>query len=356
MDWMRTLLMVAALVAHATTLCYAQTTVKLERSGGVYLIPCTVNGLSLKFIFDTGASDVSLSLTEAMFMLKNGYLKEEDFTGTEKYRVASGEVHEGYTLNLRRLEIAGKVLTNVKASIVKSSEAPLLLGQSALSKLGYYQFDYVNSTLTISNAEIAIDKKKDKILIKISYAGIDYYGMVINDTPNGNGVGKFPNGQVYDGEWLNGKPHGFGSQNWPNGDKYVGYWSGGEINGHGTYTWPNGHKYVGSFVNGKMSYGSYFNPENGCTYVGEHTDNWRTGRGKLTCPNRATYEGDFVLGEMTGRGVYSYPNGDVYRGQMVNGEFHGTGIYTWASGKSYSGKFKKDHPTIGWKSAARRAR
>jgi uncharacterized protein (TIGR02145 family) len=42
------------------------------------------------------------------------------------------------------------VLTNVKASIVQSSEAPLLLGQSALSKLGTFQFDYANSTLLIN--------------------------------------------------------------------------------------------------------------------------------------------------------------------------------------------------------------
>jgi len=138
----------ALLISQAPSL-HAQTTIKLEKKNGVYMIPCKVNGLALKFIFDTGASDVSLSLTEAMFMLKNDYLSESDFTGTERYRVASGEIHEGYTLNLRRIEVGGKVLTNVKASIVKSSDAPLLLGQSALNRLGVFQFDYANNTLVI---------------------------------------------------------------------------------------------------------------------------------------------------------------------------------------------------------------
>ena len=55
---------------------FAQDIIKMEKSGGIYLIPCKVNGLPLKFIFDTGASDVSISLTEALFMLKNGNLKE----------------------------------------------------------------------------------------------------------------------------------------------------------------------------------------------------------------------------------------------------------------------------------------
>ena len=39
----------------------AQTTIKMEKEGGVYTIPCTLNGIKLKFIFDTGASGVSLS-------------------------------------------------------------------------------------------------------------------------------------------------------------------------------------------------------------------------------------------------------------------------------------------------------
>lgn len=34
----------------------AQTTIKMEKEGGVYTIPCTVNGIKLKFIFDTGRS------------------------------------------------------------------------------------------------------------------------------------------------------------------------------------------------------------------------------------------------------------------------------------------------------------
>ena len=54
----------------------------MKREGGVSIIPCKVNGLNLNFIFDTGASNVSISLTEASFMLKNGYLEEGDIIGT----------------------------------------------------------------------------------------------------------------------------------------------------------------------------------------------------------------------------------------------------------------------------------
>jgi clan AA aspartic protease (TIGR02281 family) len=127
----------------------AQTVVKMEKLNGVYVMPCKVNGLSLKFIFDTGASDVSISLTEALFMLKNGYLSEDDLIGTEYYRIANGDIEEGTKIVLKTIEIGKLKLYNVKASIVHNLSAPLLLGQSALSKLGKIEFDYAKSTLTI---------------------------------------------------------------------------------------------------------------------------------------------------------------------------------------------------------------
>lgn len=117
--------------------------------GGTFEIPCEVNGLALKFIFDTGASDVSISLTEALFMLKNGYLSEDDIMGTQYYSIANGEIAEGTTIRIRKLEFGGLTLYNVDASIVHELEAPLLLGQSAISRLGKIQIDPANSTLTI---------------------------------------------------------------------------------------------------------------------------------------------------------------------------------------------------------------
>lgn len=121
----------------------------MEKLNGVYTMPCKVNGLSLKFIFDTGASDVSISLTEALFMLKNGYLNESDLLGTEYYQFANGDVGEGTKILLREIDIGGIKLNNVHASITHSLSAPLLLGQSALSRLGRFQMDYSANTLTL---------------------------------------------------------------------------------------------------------------------------------------------------------------------------------------------------------------
>lgn len=71
----------------------------LEKSG-IYTIPCEVNGLRLNFVFDTGASAVHISLIEAAFMLKNGYITEDDFIGTGNYSMADGSIAENALINL----------------------------------------------------------------------------------------------------------------------------------------------------------------------------------------------------------------------------------------------------------------
>ena len=136
---------------------FSQTVIKMKRDGGISIIPCKVNGLNLDFIFDTGASNVSLSMTEATFMLKNGYLSERDIIGTNKFSDATGEISEGVIINLKEIEIAGLKLYNVKASIVKNNKAPLLLGQSAIGKLGVIQLDLEKNTLTILSGKGSFD-------------------------------------------------------------------------------------------------------------------------------------------------------------------------------------------------------
>jgi len=116
---------------------------------GMFEIPCKVNGLKLSFILDTGSSDVSISLAEALFMLKNGYLSEDDILGAEYYVIATGEIKEGTKIRIRKLEFEGLILYNIEASIVHNIKAPLLLGQSVFSRFGIIQIDYSNNTLTI---------------------------------------------------------------------------------------------------------------------------------------------------------------------------------------------------------------
>jgi clan AA aspartic protease (TIGR02281 family) len=121
-----------------------------ELKSGTYEIPCTINDLPLRFIFDTGASDITLSSVEAAFMLKNNYLNEYDFRDRRNYRTASGDIVEGTKVRLRKIKIGELELNNIEASIVHKQNAPLLFGQSALGK-------FVKITIDNKNNEIIFE-------------------------------------------------------------------------------------------------------------------------------------------------------------------------------------------------------
>ena len=123
--------------------------IKMKMSGGVYLIPAKVNGSNMDFIFDTGASDITISQVEALFLYRQGTLTEEDFIGVQQYQIADGSISEGSIINLKTVQIGNKVLYNVKASIIHNTSAPLLLGQSALNQFGQITIDYNNSQITL---------------------------------------------------------------------------------------------------------------------------------------------------------------------------------------------------------------
>lgn len=81
------------------------------KEGSMCKVKCSVNGLSLHFILDTGASSVSISSVEATFMIKNGYLSASDVIGKQKYLIANGEVAEGTIINLREVKLGLFILT-----------------------------------------------------------------------------------------------------------------------------------------------------------------------------------------------------------------------------------------------------
>lgn len=125
--------------------------VPFTKENGVYKVKCEVNGLPLHFIFDTGASDVTISMVEATFMMKNGYLSDKDVVGSQKYMDANGNVSVGTIINLKEVYFGGQNLTNVRASVVRNQKAPLLLGQSVLSRLGKIEIDNQKQALLIKS-------------------------------------------------------------------------------------------------------------------------------------------------------------------------------------------------------------
>lgn len=124
--------------------------VPYTKKGGITQVKCEVNGLPLHFIFDTGASTISISSIEALFMLKNEYLSEKDIVGSSYYSDANGEISEGTVINLKEVKIGDAIINNVRASVVHNQKAPLLLGQSAFQKFGKMEIDNDKKAVTIT--------------------------------------------------------------------------------------------------------------------------------------------------------------------------------------------------------------
>lgn len=124
--------------------------IPMEYINGVYYLKVEVNGIPMKFIFDTGASVISISQAEAVFLYKQGTLTDEDFVGSVSFQDANGDVSEGTIARLRKVRVGDFILRDVEASIVSNQRAPLLFGQSALKQFG----------------RISIDNKKHQLILE----------------------------------------------------------------------------------------------------------------------------------------------------------------------------------------------
>lgn len=127
--------------------------IPFTKEGGVCKVKCAINGLPLHFIFDTGAADVSISSVEATFMAKNDFLSSSDIIGKQNYQTADGNITEGTVINLKDVKLGSLHLNNIKASVVRKQAAPLLLGQSVLSKLGKIEIDNTKKVLRITHKQ-----------------------------------------------------------------------------------------------------------------------------------------------------------------------------------------------------------
>lgn len=124
--------------------------VKLSKESGVYNIPVSINdGIVFDFIFDSGASDLTISRDVFEVLLKQKKISTNDIIGYSNYQIADGSIIKKAVLNLKKVQIGNFVVNNVRAS-VGDYKTPLLLGQSFLEKFEYFTIDYEESTLKLS--------------------------------------------------------------------------------------------------------------------------------------------------------------------------------------------------------------
>lgn len=136
------------LIAMTCTFCFAQKVILLSKQNGVYTIPCSINGIQRSLVFDTGASMVSISMQFAELLYQSGKLLDSDIRGYGRSQTASGHIVDNMAIILRDVEISGLHLKNVDAIVIEGQNVPLLLGLSAIQKLG---------KVTLQDSKLIID-------------------------------------------------------------------------------------------------------------------------------------------------------------------------------------------------------
>lgn len=87
---------------------------KMEIENGVRYVWIEINGIHLRFIFDTGASSICISPAEATVLYRQGTLKKEDILDREYFQDATGRISEGTQINLREVKIGNTILNDVR--------------------------------------------------------------------------------------------------------------------------------------------------------------------------------------------------------------------------------------------------
>ena len=160
----------------AATIPAGKFAVNLSKKGGVYeVVGIITNGqhvLSKDFILDTGASLVVLPWSTVVELMNQNIISSADFfEGSIALTTASGDKMEGKKFKIKQINFEFKSpdgkpqiisLKDVEAvvntseserrrSIYGLSNAPTLLGQSALEQFKKFELDFEQNLLLINN-------------------------------------------------------------------------------------------------------------------------------------------------------------------------------------------------------------
>lgn len=107
--------------------------------------------MKLRFVFDTGASNICISKAEAYVLFRQGTLTNEDIIDVAYFQDATGQISEGTRINLKEIKIGDQILEDVEALVVDNINSPLLLGQSVLERFGKIEINNTNNTIVLKN-------------------------------------------------------------------------------------------------------------------------------------------------------------------------------------------------------------
>ena len=127
------------------------TEVKLERENGALYVPVMIdNAVTLKFIVDSGATDVTISSDVAQTLTRMGKLSGRDYLGHGEFILADGSRVPSQLFMIRSLKVGDRELHDVTA-VITNSHGSLLLGQSFLRRFKSWSIDNRRGVLVLTD-------------------------------------------------------------------------------------------------------------------------------------------------------------------------------------------------------------
>ncbi len=132
----------------------------IDSPSGCKYIDTQVNGVKVRFMLDTGCSDVMIT-PQVWYMLKKaGKVTDSELSASTSSKMADGRSQQGYDFIIKELRIGNFVFSNIRADVVNSSEAEdCLLGQSLLGQFEYYKIS--SNTMEFSYNENSLYRIAD---------------------------------------------------------------------------------------------------------------------------------------------------------------------------------------------------
>jgi hypothetical protein len=140
---------ICAMVVIASTAFAEPYEVPLQRQGGILVVPVLINNqITLDFVLDSGAADVSIPADVFSTLLRTRTVTSADFLGRQTYVLADGTTVPSQVFRIRSLKVGNRVVDNVTAS-VSSVQGQLLLGQSFLTRFRSWSIDNNRQVLVL---------------------------------------------------------------------------------------------------------------------------------------------------------------------------------------------------------------
>ena len=123
--------------------------IPLQKHGGTFVVPVLINNaITLNFVVDSGATDVSIPADVVTTLIQTGTLKQEDFLGEKTYKLSDGSKMPSQTFRIQSMRVGDRVIENVTAGVAPV-QGILLLGQSFLRRLKSWSIDNENQALLL---------------------------------------------------------------------------------------------------------------------------------------------------------------------------------------------------------------